>query len=130
MEKQEKFRETNFLILLVITMMIILLTGETILMKWETGAIVLLLLGLAICWLVLEMLEKAIYTSLRRSDVSTRYSSKQVIVILMDANKENGDLVAKRILDCFNKLYTGNRVNIDYGIAYMDNRNKINDMSK
>ena len=80
--------------------------------------------------LVLEMLEKAIYTSLRRSDVSTRYSSKQVIVILMDANKENGDLVAKRILDCFNKLYTGNKVNIDYGIAYMDNRNKINDMSK
>ena len=50
MEKQEKVRETNFLILLVITMMIILLTGETILMKWETGAIVLLLLGLAICW--------------------------------------------------------------------------------
>ena len=35
MEKQEKVRETNFLILLVITMMIILLTGETILMKWK-----------------------------------------------------------------------------------------------
>lgn len=70
--------------------------------------------------LVLEMLEKAIYTSLRRSDVSTRYSSKQIIVILMDTNSENGDMVASRILDCFYKLYTGRKVQIDYGIARMD----------
>ncbi|MCI5751344.1 MAG: diguanylate cyclase [Oscillospiraceae bacterium] len=70
--------------------------------------------------LVLELLEKAIYISLRRSDVSTRYSGKQVIVILMDANEENGDKVAKRIIECFNKLYTGGRVTIDYGIARMD----------
>lgn len=70
--------------------------------------------------LVLEVLEKAIYTSLRRSDVSTRYSSRQVIVILMDTNTENGDMVAKRILDCFYKLYGGKKVQIDYGIACMD----------
>ena len=70
--------------------------------------------------IVLEMLEKAIHTSLRRSDVSTRYSSKQVIVILMNTDTENGDKVANRILDCFYKLYTGNRVVVDYGIAYMD----------
>ncbi|MGN0692773.1 MAG: diguanylate cyclase domain-containing protein [Oscillospiraceae bacterium] len=70
--------------------------------------------------LVLELLEKAIYISLRRSDVSTRYSSKQIIVILMDANEENGDMVAKRIIECFNKLYTGDRVTIEYGIARMD----------
>lgn len=70
--------------------------------------------------LVLELLEKAIHTSLRRSDVSTRYSSKQIIVILMDANTENGDMVAGRILDCFYKLYTGGKVKIDYGIACMD----------
>lgn len=70
--------------------------------------------------LALELLEKAIYTSLRRSDVSTRYSSKQIIVILMDANQENGDMVASRIIECFNKLYTGGKVKIDYGIARMD----------
>lgn len=70
--------------------------------------------------LVLELLEKAIYISLRRSDVSTRYSSKQIIVILMDANEENGDMVANRIIECFNKLYTGDRVTIEYGIARMD----------
>lgn len=70
--------------------------------------------------LALELLEKAVYTSLRRSDVSTRYSGKQLIVILMDASRENGDMVAGRIIDCFNKLYTGGKVTIDYGIARMD----------
>ena len=70
--------------------------------------------------LALETLEKAIYQSLRRSDVSTRYSSKQIIVILMDVNEVNGDMVAARILKCFRKLYTGRTVQIDYGIASMD----------
>lgn len=70
--------------------------------------------------LALELLEKAIYLSLRRSDVSTRYSSKQIIVILMDANEENGDMVAERILKCFQELYTGGKIQIDYGIARMD----------
>ena len=70
--------------------------------------------------LALELLEKAIYTSLRRSDVSTRYSSKQMIVILMDANGENGDMVAGRILECFYQLYTNGKVKIEYGIARMD----------
>ena len=72
--------------------------------------------------LVLELLEKAIYTSLRRSDVSTRYSSRQLIVILMDVNSENGDMVAERIIENFYKLYTRGQVRIDYGIARMDTR--------
>ncbi|MGN1339428.1 MAG: diguanylate cyclase domain-containing protein [Oscillospiraceae bacterium] len=70
--------------------------------------------------LALELLERAIYISLRRSDVSTRYSSRQIIVILMDANEVNGDLVARRIIDCFNKMYTGGNVTVDYGIARLD----------
>ena len=37
-----------------------------------------------------------------------------------DANAENGDMVAKRIIDCFNKLYTGTNIQIDYGIAQME----------
>ncbi len=68
----------------------------------------------------LEMMEQAIYRSLRRVDVSTRYSSKQIIVILMDANAENGAMVAQRIIDCFNKLYTGKNVSFDFGIAQME----------
>ena len=70
--------------------------------------------------LALETLEKAICQSLRRSDVSTRYSSKQIVVILMDVNEVNGDMVAARILKCFRELYTGRTVQIDYGIASMD----------
>lgn len=70
---------------------------------------------------VLELLENAIYQSLRRSDVSTRYSSRQLIVILMDANEENGDMVAERILNCFYELYADEKVKIEYGIARMDN---------
>ncbi|MGN0599137.1 MAG: diguanylate cyclase domain-containing protein [Oscillospiraceae bacterium] len=68
----------------------------------------------------LEMMEQAIYTSLRRVDISTRYSSKQLIVILMDANAENGAMVAERIINCFNKLYTGKKVTFEYGIAQME----------
>lgn len=67
--------------------------------------------------IALEMMERAIYTSLRRVDISTRYSSKQIIVILMDANAENGAMVAQRIIDCFGKLYTGGRVHFEFGIA-------------
>ena len=73
----------------------------------------------------LELLEKAVYTSLRRSDVSTRYSSKQLIVILMDANSEIGDMVAERILDNFNKLYTNGKVRVDFGIARMSGKRAV-----
>ena len=70
----------------------------------------------------LEMLGKAVYTSLRRTDVSTRYSSKQLVVILMDSNTENGDMVAERIIENFNKFYTKEPVRIDYGIARVNSR--------
>ena len=67
-----------------------------------------------------DILEQAIFNSLRRVDVSTRYSSRQVIVILMDSNTDGGDLVAKRIIECFYKLYIGNYVSLDYDIVQMD----------
>lgn len=70
----------------------------------------------------MEMLESSIYTSLRRSDISTRYSSRQMIVILMDANSINGDMVAERIISNFRKLYLGDNICIDYGIARLDSR--------
>jgi len=70
--------------------------------------------------LALQLLEQAIFSSLRRVDVSTRYSSKQIVVILMDASTENGEPVAKRIIETFNKLYTGGKVAMEYGIAKLD----------
>lgn len=67
--------------------------------------------------IALEMMERAIYTSLRRADISTRYSGKQIIVILMDADPKNGAIVAERIIACFNKLYTGKKIRFEFGIA-------------
>lgn len=70
----------------------------------------------------MDMLDKAIYTSLRRIDVSTRYSSRQIIVILMDANEANGDIVAQRIVTCFKKLYLSEKIKIDYGITKLEGK--------
>lgn len=67
--------------------------------------------------IALELLERSIYTSLRRADISTRYSGKQVIAILMNSNPADAAFVADRILDCFKKLYTGGKVSFEYDIA-------------
>ncbi len=68
-----------------------------------------------------EKLEQAIFASLRRVDVSTRYSSKQIIVLLMDSNTENGMLVAKRILDNFSNIYSSD-INISFNIVKIEER--------
>lgn len=52
MYEQEKQRATHLMILLCCTIFTIVLTGESILLGWETGAVVLLLLGLAASWAV------------------------------------------------------------------------------
>lgn len=52
----------------------------------------------------LMLLETAIIRSLRRGDVTTRFSSTQQIIILMDANETNGKMVADRILDKYHSL--------------------------
>lgn len=68
----------------------------------------------------LETLEQAVFTSLRRVDVSTRYSSQQLIVILMDTDTVNGDMVAERVAECFKKIYSGNSVTLSFDIAKME----------
>ena len=75
--------------------------------------------------IALEMLDKAIYSSLRRVDVSTRYSSRQMIVILMDASTEDSSIVADRIIDAFEKLYIGGKVKFKYDIADMSKDMKL-----
>ena len=48
----EKQRATHLLVLLVCTILIIVLTGESLLLGWETVGVVLLLLGLVACWVI------------------------------------------------------------------------------
>lgn len=70
--------------------------------------------------LALSLLEKSIYTSLRRSDICTRYSGKQIVVILLNANEEDGIAISERIIDHFNQLYEGRHPEIVYDIAAFD----------
>ena len=58
MYEKEKVREAHLIVLIVCTIMIVALTGEAYLLGWETGAIVLLLLGLAASWFI-HIKEKA-----------------------------------------------------------------------
>lgn len=43
-------------------------------------------------------LQRAVVRSLRKGDVTTKYSSTQVLALLMDVNRENADMVVNRIL--------------------------------
>ncbi|MCD7725725.1 MAG: diguanylate cyclase [Clostridiales bacterium] len=64
-----------------------------------------------------DILEQAVFTSLRRADISTRYSSKQLIVILMGAHAQNSKSIVERILCCFDQLYIGKKVSVRYDVA-------------
>ncbi len=69
----------------------------------------------------MEMLDQAIFTSLRRADISTRYSSRQIVVILTDAQEGSLGIIINRIFDCFYRLYIGGRITVEYEIAQLGN---------
>ena len=52
MYDQERQRVTHLIILLCYTIFTIVLTGESILLGWDMGAVMLLLLGLAVSWVL------------------------------------------------------------------------------
>ena len=66
-----------------------------------------------------EILDRAIFTSLRKVDVSTRYSSRQVIVMLFDSNENGGQICAERILECYGKMYKG-ALTFGYDVVKME----------
>lgn len=51
-------------------------------------------------------LERAISNSLRRNDVSTRYSKSQILVVLIGIAEENMDLVKQRIIKKYKTIQT------------------------
>lgn len=71
----------------------------------------------------IEALEKTICTSMRRSDVVARYSSRQLVMLLMDTNIDNGEMVAERVLKNFEQTYAKGTVHIDYRIARLEGQN-------
>ncbi len=69
--------------------------------------------------IAVEYLDRAIFTSLRRADVSTRYSSRQVIVLLFEAKEEGGMVCAERILTTFRSMYKG-KLDFGYDVVKME----------
>ena len=62
-------------------------------------------------------MSKTIQASLRAVDVCTRFSSEQFLVILMDAEKEDINIITNRIFDNFAKVYDGKPLSLDYDVA-------------
>ena len=62
-------------------------------------------------------MEKTIQASLRSVDVCTRFSSEQFLVILMDAKREDIDMITGRIFENFKKVYDGKDMLIDFDVA-------------
>ncbi len=70
----------------------------------------------------MRTLELAVASSLRMVDVGTKYSSIQYIVVLMDADIENGRKVADRVVKQFYQMYGGKGVVVSYDIQTMMSR--------
>ena len=62
-------------------------------------------------------MEKTIQASLRTVDISTRFSGKQFIVILLNARSKDIELVTNRILDNFYKIYDKKLIEVKFDVA-------------
>ena len=67
----------------------------------------------------MKCMQAAINESLRGVDLSTRFSSEQFLVVLIKAQREDINLVVRRIFDRFYKIYHKNAVNLSYDIAQL-----------
>lgn len=61
-------------------------------------------------------LERAIISSLRKADVTTRYSSCQYVVVLVDSDNANGMMVAERIVRNFNGINSEKGIYLSFDI--------------
>lgn len=68
----------------------------------------------------IEKMEQAVEISLRQSDVSARFSERQLIVMLLDADQENSNRVAKRILECYGDICEDKQFIVDYEMVQVD----------
>lgn len=67
----------------------------------------------------LEYLQRAVVNSLRKGDVTTKYSSTQVLALLMDVNRENADMVVNRILARYRADAGRKAMNVLYDIQQL-----------
>ena len=60
----------------------------------------------------MEHLQHAVSSSLRKGDVTTNYSSSQVLALLMDVNQKNANIVIGRIMDKYRKEAGQDAINV------------------
>lgn len=72
----------------------------------------------------MNALERCIIGSLRKGDVTSRYSSSQQVVIMIDSNLENGHMIAERIIANYTKMYDNYNVDLVYNIDQIPARLK------
>ena len=65
----------------------------------------------------IEVLDQAVYTTLRRGDVATRYSARQVIIILPETSEEDSKTVVTRIATEYEKLQRSGNIHLYYETA-------------
>ena len=66
---------------------------------------------------IMDLLEKAIVSSIRTVDATTRYSNVQRVVLLMNLNEEQTGQVINRIMADFYRMYDRKDVEIHYDSA-------------
>ena len=72
---------------------------------------------------IMDTLSEAIRTSLRRGDVATMCGKGQYVVILMDANEENGIKVADRIKEHFHNAIGNDEITLIYEMKSVEASN-------
>lgn len=70
----------------------------------------------------MNVLERCIVSSLRKGDVTTRYSSSQQVVIMIDSNLENGKRIAQRIIENYSRIYDNYNVELIYNIEEISSK--------
>ena len=71
----------------------------------------------------MEHLQHAIVSSLRRGDVTAKYSSSQILALLMDVNKENAKLVIDRILENYKEEAGNGYMNVCFDFEQLSPNN-------
>ena len=69
-------------------------------------------------------LREAVKGSLRSVDVGTQYSSSQYVLILLDADQDNGKMVVERVREQFYQIYKEDDLNLSYDMQTMKPRMK------
>lgn len=64
----------------------------------------------------MNILESCIIGSLRKGDVTARYSSSQQVVIMIDSNQKNGHMIAERIITNYSRMYDNYNMDLVYNI--------------